>query len=199
MVVLHWGREGFWVLSSYCITSGIFPLLPPFFSEQVLCLGKGGRDSLDPDPLLQLIFSEFSLGIKFRNTFCVQLKKFLFFSKSPQQKKGNPKHILNNRCLFLLTPCQLFSGWAARKVGYGQDTEEQSKSGLLLFRSILFEIKVWIWAWIQSKHLGLLRSRHISKEAPCYSQENQNVHCCQFHSYQFIEQAVMAGCYLLGP
>lgn len=40
----------------------------------------------------------------------------------------------------------------------------QKRSGFLLFRNLLFEIMAWIWAWVQSKHLILLRSRHFSKE-----------------------------------
>lgn len=141
--------EVFFLLDCICN----FSSAAHFFSGQILCLVKGGGDNLDPDPLLQLIFSEFPLGIKFRNAFWVQFsppKKCFFLLKIPKAKEGNLKHILNNRCLFLLTPCQLFSGWAVRKRGYGQDTEEQSKSDLVLFRSVLFEITAWIWAWVQS-------------------------------------------------
>lgn len=43
----------------------------------------------------------------------------------------------------------------------------QKRSDFLLFRN-LFEIMAWIWAWVQSKHLILLRSRHFSKEDPYF-------------------------------
>lgn len=165
--VLHWGKEGFWVL----LASGAFSLLPAFFDEQVLCLRRVRRESLDPDPLPQLIFSEFSRE-QIQKYFLCSIKKktkklFFSFQNLQSKRKETSNAFLNNRCLFWHTPCQLFSGWAVRKLGYGQDTEEQSKSALLLFRSVLFEIMVWIWAWVQSKHLGSLRSRHFSKEASC--------------------------------
>lgn len=133
----------------------------PFFQWTSFVWGKVGV-SLDPDPLPQLISSEFSIGIKFKNAFWVQLKKFFFLFKIP---KRNLKHIINNRYLFLLISCQLFPGWATRKLGYGQDTDEQSKSDLLLLTSVLFQIRAWIWAQVQNKHLKLLTSRHFLKKA----------------------------------
>lgn len=48
-----------------------------------------------------------------------KIRVFFFLFKISEEKEGNLKHSLNNRCLLLLTPCQLFSGWAVRKVGYG--------------------------------------------------------------------------------
>lgn len=44
----------------------------------------------------------------------------------------------------------------------------QKRSDFLLLRNLLFEIMAWIWAWVQSKHLILLRSRHFSKEDPYF-------------------------------
>lgn len=44
----------------------------------------------------------------------------------------------------------------------------QKRSDFLLFRNLLFEIMAWIWAWVHSKHLILLRSRHFSKEDPYF-------------------------------
>lgn len=122
---------------------------------------------------IRFIASTHFFWISFRdqikNAFWVQFPipppPIFFFLNSSKQKDGNLKHILDNRCLFLPAFCQLFSGWAVRKVGYRQDTKEQSRSDFLLFGSLLFEIMAWIWAWVQSKHLVLLRSRHFSKEA----------------------------------
>lgn len=56
---------------------------------------KLGRDSLDPDPLPQVIFFLISFGDEVQECLLGLIKKkFFFFSKSLKQKEGNLKHIL---------------------------------------------------------------------------------------------------------
>lgn len=87
-----WGREAFCVLSSYWIAPGTFPLLPTFLWAHFL-VGekKGGRGSLDPDPLPQLTFLNALLGSNLRMpselNFQKKRKKILFFSFSKSLKK----------------------------------------------------------------------------------------------------------------